>query len=135
MNESETDQIVFPKYFLSETILTTKNGGRSTHFAKFLISPFQWCLTHSALKQDQESWSWFSGAHKFVLLWKSFQLQRLFDPLWYFGFHGCNAFSGWVEPDDSLALITFDAHMPLLKYRISHKTSHKINEMKSYVNF
>ena len=50
MNESETDQIVFPKYFLSETILTTKNGGRGTHFAKFLISPFQWGLTHSALK-------------------------------------------------------------------------------------
>ena len=49
MNESETDQIVFPKYFLSETILTTKNGGRGTHFAKFLISPFQWGLTHSAL--------------------------------------------------------------------------------------
>ena len=48
MNESETDQIVFPKYFLSEIILTTKNGGRGTHFAKFLISPFQWGLTHSA---------------------------------------------------------------------------------------
>ena len=49
MNESETDQIVFPKYFLSETILTTKNGGRGTHFAKFLISPFEWGLTHSAM--------------------------------------------------------------------------------------
>ena len=30
--------------------LTTENGGRGTHFAKFLISPFQWGLTHSALK-------------------------------------------------------------------------------------
>ena len=49
MNESETDQIVFPKYFLSETILTTRNGGRGTDFAKFLISPFQWGLTHSAM--------------------------------------------------------------------------------------
>ena len=54
MNESETDQIVFPKYFLSETILTTKNGGRGTHFAKFLISPFQWGLTHSAMHREQE---------------------------------------------------------------------------------
>ena len=53
MNESETDQIVFPKYFLSETILTTKNGGRGTHFAKFLISPFQWGLTHSAVEKNQ----------------------------------------------------------------------------------
>ena len=51
MNESETDQIVFPKYFLSETIGTTKNGGRGTHFAKFLIFPFQWGLTHSAVSQ------------------------------------------------------------------------------------
>ena len=51
MNESETDQIVFPKYFLSETIGTTKNGGRGTHFAKFLISPFQWGLTHSVMRQ------------------------------------------------------------------------------------
>ena len=54
MNESETDQIVFPKYFLSETILTTKNGGRGTHFAKFLISPFQWGLTHSAMHREHE---------------------------------------------------------------------------------
>ena len=30
------------------SILTTENGGRGTHFAKFLISPFQWGLTHSA---------------------------------------------------------------------------------------
>ena len=29
--------------------LTTENGGRGTHFAKFLISLFQWGLTHSAL--------------------------------------------------------------------------------------
>ena len=31
------------------SISTTENGGRGTHFAKFLISPFQWGLTHSAL--------------------------------------------------------------------------------------
>ena len=31
------------------SILTTENGGRGTHFAKFLISPFQWGLTHSAM--------------------------------------------------------------------------------------
>ena len=54
MNESETDQIVFPKYFLSETILTTKNGGRGTNFAKFLISPFQWGLTHSAMREKND---------------------------------------------------------------------------------
>ena len=29
--------------------LTTENGGRGTHFAKFSISLFQWGLTHSAL--------------------------------------------------------------------------------------
>ena len=29
--------------------LTTENGGRGTHFAKFLISLFQWGLTHSAM--------------------------------------------------------------------------------------
>ena len=29
--------------------LTTENGGRGTHFAKFLISLFQWGLTHSAV--------------------------------------------------------------------------------------
>ena len=46
MNESETDQIVSPKYF---NIDNSVNGGRGTHFAKFLISPFQWGLTHSAL--------------------------------------------------------------------------------------
>ena len=38
-----------------------------------------------------------------------------------------------MEPDDSLALITFDAHTPLLEYRISHKTWHKICEMMSSV--
>ena len=31
------------------SISTTENGGRGTHFAKFLISPFQWGLTHSAM--------------------------------------------------------------------------------------
>ena len=55
MNESETDQIVFPKYFLSETILTTKNGGRGTHFAKFLMSPFSMGLTHSAVEKSQKN--------------------------------------------------------------------------------
>ena len=33
--------------------LTTENGGRGTHFAKFLISLFQWGLTHSAIEEEK----------------------------------------------------------------------------------
>ena len=46
LKESETDKIFSPKYFLSEIILTTENGGGGTHFARFLIFQILKGITH-----------------------------------------------------------------------------------------
>ena len=41
------------KYFVSEKIISTKNGGGGTHFAKSLNFKFLKGLTHSAMGQKQ----------------------------------------------------------------------------------